>query len=57
MSLFSPMSQIGRSAGIYSKGESMTGNTRDTHRLVHLCGTKTPEIQSAPSGEDPCCPS
>ncbi|RMZ43817.1 hypothetical protein AFCA_012659 [Aspergillus flavus] len=46
-SLFSRMNQIGRSVGIHFKGGGMIGNTRDAHRLVHLCGTQSPEVQSA----------
>lgn len=46
-SLFSRMNQIGRSVGIHFKDGGMIGNTRDAHRLVHLCGTQSPEVQSA----------
>ncbi|KAE8373961.1 thioredoxin-like protein [Aspergillus bertholletiae] len=46
-SLFSRMNQIGRSVGISFRGGGMIGDTRDAHRLVHLCGTQSPRAQNA----------
>jgi predicted DsbA family dithiol-disulfide isomerase len=40
------LSQIGRAEGINFKYGGRTGNTRDSHRLVQLGKTKSPQVQT-----------
>ena len=44
--IFERLSQVGRSEGINFKYGGKTGNTRDSHRLVQLGKTKSPEMQA-----------
>lgn len=44
--IFERLSQVGRSEGINFKFGGKTGNTRDSHRLVQLGKTKSPEMQT-----------
>ena len=40
------MNQVGESVGIHFKWGGKTGNTRDSHRLIQLGKTKSPETQT-----------
>lgn len=40
------LSQLGRAEGINFKYGGKTGNTRDSHRLIQLGKTKSPQVQT-----------
>lgn len=40
------MNEIGKAVGINFKWGGKTGNTRDSHRLIQLAKTKSPEMQT-----------
>jgi len=44
--MFQRLSAVGESVGIQFKYGGKTGNTRDSHRLIQLGKTKSPEMQT-----------
>ncbi|CBY01902.1 hypothetical protein IAQ61_006498 [Plenodomus lingam] len=45
------LSEIGKEEGIHFKFGGNTGNTRDSHRLIQLGKTKSPQVQTRVIGE------
>jgi len=44
--IFARLAEIGKAEGIGFKFGGRTGNTRDSHRLIQLGKTKSPEVQT-----------
>ncbi len=44
--IFERLSKVGKDAGINFKFGGKTGNTRDSHRLIQLGKSKSPEVQT-----------